>query len=101
VTIPSGGCRPTPPLDLGHTIIDPMYEGSPGVFVSSATGAATDSGNTATNPGGSRGGTEHQKTIQDRIDQLKGEGYDHLNGGSEVEEWIPIPDGGAQISTAS
>jgi len=94
VTLPGDGCRPTPPLDLGNTIVDPIYEGSPGIFVSSATGAATDSGSTVTNPGGSRGGTEHQKTIRDRIDQLKGEGYDHLNRGSEVEEWIRIPDGG-------
>jgi len=46
VTPPSGGCRPTPPLDLGNTIIDPIYQGSGGVLATqepTPTGRPTNS----------------------------------------------------------
>nr|WP_245245759.1 RHS repeat-associated core domain-containing protein [Methylocaldum sp. RMAD-M] len=45
------------------------------------------------NPYGSRGGPAHTSTIERRIDELKGQGHEHLGGGKLPEEVIQTPGG--------
>jgi len=40
------------------------------------------------NPHGSRGGPEHRGAIEGRIQELKGEGMEHVGGGQETEETV-------------
>lgn len=40
-----------------------------------------------------KGGAAHQDKIKERIQKLKDQGYEHLNGGDLPEERIPTPDG--------
>jgi RHS repeat-associated protein len=77
---------------------------SPVDSVSGAEGLPTAGGATpetpeaprGPNPHGSRGGPAHRETINQRVRDLEGEGYEHLAGGDLREEYIRIPGGGGR-----
>jgi RHS repeat-associated protein len=81
------------PEQGGHTYITPLPQDLGGVVAFEEN----DAGTRGPNPNGSRGSLEHQRVVNERIEELKAQGYVHIGGGSEKEEWIPIPAGGESL----
>ncbi len=61
-------------------------------------GKAAGGGKKIPNPDGSRGGQAHQQKIQERIDQLKKEGHEHVAGGRGKKEEVMMTPGGHKES---
>jgi RHS repeat-associated protein/uncharacterized repeat protein (TIGR02543 family) len=82
----------SPKSDFFKWGIKKVFDGCKWVYKKVAS-KADDAAQKPPNPDGSRGGQAHRDTIERRIEELKDQGHEHLNGGKLPEEIIRTPGG--------